>query len=192
MKLKSFLSIITICQFSGCGVYEAQVNDSIEVHNQGIENRVTSLENKIDALKQEINQIDIKNNQLEKNVRFINQVKSDELLKYFRQTHYFYLSLKNNKIFSKTVPAKLQTYLAVGKPIIASISGEANSILKKHKTGFQAKAERAEELSLIFNNLKNINKDKYEYYCSNCRKLYEKEFSSLNRKEQLNDLINKL
>ena len=59
MKLKSFLSIITICQFSGCGVYEAQVNDSIEVHNQGIENRVTSLENKIDALKQELNQLEM-------------------------------------------------------------------------------------------------------------------------------------
>ena len=59
MKLKSFLSIITICQFSGCGVYEAQVNDSIEAHNQGIENRVTSLENKIDALKQELNQLEM-------------------------------------------------------------------------------------------------------------------------------------
>ena len=59
MKLKSFLFIIAICQFSGCGVYEAQVNDSIEVHNQGIENRVTSLENKIDALKQELNQLEM-------------------------------------------------------------------------------------------------------------------------------------
>ena len=59
MKLKSFLSIITICQFSGCGVYEAQVNDSIEVHNQGIENRVTSLENKIYALKQELTQLEM-------------------------------------------------------------------------------------------------------------------------------------
>jgi len=59
MKLKSFLSIITICQFSGCGVYQAQVNDSIELHNQGIEDRVTSLENRIDALKQELNQIEM-------------------------------------------------------------------------------------------------------------------------------------
>ena len=59
MKLKTLLSIIIICQFSGCGVYEAQVNDSIEVHNQGIENRVTSLENKIDALKQELNQLEM-------------------------------------------------------------------------------------------------------------------------------------
>ena len=59
MKLKSFLSIIIICQFSGCGVYEAQVNDSIEVHNQGIEDRVTSLENRIDVLKQELNQLEM-------------------------------------------------------------------------------------------------------------------------------------
>ena len=59
MKLKSFLSIIIICQLSGCDVYEAQVNDSIEVQNQGIENRVTSLENKIDALKQELNQLEM-------------------------------------------------------------------------------------------------------------------------------------
>ena len=29
-----------------------------------------------------------------------------------------FLSLKNHDIFSKTVPAKLQTYMALGKPII--------------------------------------------------------------------------
>ena len=81
MKLKSFLSIITICQFSGCGVYEAQVNDSIEVHNQGIENRVTSLENKIDALKQELNQLDIKNNQLEMMIQSQARDKSEQKLK---------------------------------------------------------------------------------------------------------------
>ena len=75
MKLKSFLSIITICQFSGCGVYEAQVNDSIEVHNQGIENRVTSLENKIDALKQELK------NQLEMMIQSQARDKSEQKLK---------------------------------------------------------------------------------------------------------------
>ena len=42
-------------------MYETQVNDSIKLDNQGIENRVTSLENKIDALKQELE----KNNELE-------------------------------------------------------------------------------------------------------------------------------
>tara|TARA_Y100001970_G_scaffold277325_1_gene381317 strand:+ start:3604 stop:4236 length:633 start_codon:yes stop_codon:yes gene_type:complete len=65
MKLKLFLSIIIISQFSGCGVYESQLNDSIAVHNHSIENRVASLENQIDILKQELNQLKLKNDQLD-------------------------------------------------------------------------------------------------------------------------------
>jgi len=59
MKLKLLQFIIIISQISGCGVYETQVNDSIKVHNQVIENRVVSLENKIDALKKELNQLEM-------------------------------------------------------------------------------------------------------------------------------------
>ena len=69
MKLKLLSFMIIISQISGCGVYEAQVNDSVKVHNQGIENRVGSLENEIDALKQELNQLAIKNNQLDMIIR---------------------------------------------------------------------------------------------------------------------------
>ena len=65
MKLKLFISILIIFQISGCAVYEEQSNESIQAHNQGIENRVASLEREIDILKQELNQLTLKNNQLE-------------------------------------------------------------------------------------------------------------------------------
>ena len=65
MKLKWFISLMIIAQFSGCGVYETQVNDSIEVNNQDIENRVNSLEEEVDLIKQELNQMILKNNELE-------------------------------------------------------------------------------------------------------------------------------
>ena len=65
MKLRLLQFIIIISQISGCGVYETQLNDSIEVHNQGIENRVDTLENEIDILKKKLNQLTKKNNQLE-------------------------------------------------------------------------------------------------------------------------------
>ena len=65
MKLKLFISILIIFQISGCAVYEEQSNESIQAHNQGIENRVASLEKEIDILKQELNQLTLKNNQLE-------------------------------------------------------------------------------------------------------------------------------
>ena len=40
-------------------------------------------------------------------------------------------SLKKSKIFSLTIPAKIQSYLACGKPIIASLDGEGAKIVEK-------------------------------------------------------------
>jgi glycosyltransferase involved in cell wall biosynthesis len=46
------------------------------------------------------------------------------------------LALKDEYIFSLTVPAKLQTYLTSGKPIVAMINGEAANIIKESCAGF--------------------------------------------------------
>ena len=61
MKLKRFPFIIILAHLSGCGTYESQLNDSIEVHNQGIESRVNALEEEINQLKEELSQMSIKN-----------------------------------------------------------------------------------------------------------------------------------
>tara|TARA_B100001996_G_C18616135_1_gene575819 strand:+ start:619 stop:1242 length:624 start_codon:yes stop_codon:yes gene_type:complete len=64
MKFKLFIFMIYIAQFSGCSTYETQLNDSIQVNNEGIESRLSTLENEIDELKQELNQITTRNSQL--------------------------------------------------------------------------------------------------------------------------------
>ena len=38
--------------------------------------------------------------------------------------------LKDNQLFNNTVPAKLQSYMCIGKPIIGLISGESKKLLK--------------------------------------------------------------
>ena len=65
----------------------------------------------------------------------------NKINKYFNCADALYLSLKNNKTFKKTIPGKLQTYMRSGKPIIASISGEAKDIIIKAKCGFASDAE---------------------------------------------------
>ena len=57
MKLKLFISMVFMIQFSACGVFEMQLNDSIQVNNQGIESRIQNLENEIDKLKKELDQV---------------------------------------------------------------------------------------------------------------------------------------
>ena len=48
----------------------------------------------------------------------------------------FILFLKKGSALSNTLPAKIQTYLSFGKPIIVSSDGEAKNFVKKIKLDF--------------------------------------------------------
>jgi glycosyltransferase involved in cell wall biosynthesis len=50
------------------------------------------------------------------------------------------VSLRKEEIFSLTVPSKMQTYLSVGRPIIASLDGEGARILSEAGAGLAAPA----------------------------------------------------
>ena len=60
-----------------------------------------------------------------------------------------FLCLTDSPIFSMTIPAKLQSYMACGKPIIASADGETNEIIKEAHIGMCCKAGDYEELADI-------------------------------------------
>ena len=68
------------------------------------------------------------------------------------------LSLQNKKTFKKTIPGKLQTYMKSGKPIIASISGETEQIIKKSKCGLVSKAEDFNSLAKNILKFSKMNK----------------------------------
>ncbi|MDE6750036.1 MAG: glycosyltransferase, partial [Lachnospiraceae bacterium] len=57
------------------------------------------------------------------------------------------LSLKDEPIFSLTVPAKLQAYMASGKPIVAMINGEGADLIKEANCGWSVPAEDANALA---------------------------------------------
>jgi len=66
------------------------------------------------------------------------------------------VSLKKEPIFSMTIPGKLQSYLAAGRPILAMLDGEGGKIIKDSGAGmacpsgdFVALAESALKLSKI-------------------------------------------
>jgi glycosyltransferase involved in cell wall biosynthesis len=46
-----------------------------------------------------------------------------------------FLSFQNNELFQKTIPAKLQSYLSCGMPILAVASGETKKIVEDAKCG---------------------------------------------------------
>ncbi|MGE5723444.1 MAG: glycosyltransferase family 4 protein [Sphingomonadales bacterium] len=66
-----------------------------------------------------------------KSLRFEERVSKDGILKIFAQADALLLHLRDDPLFAITVPSKVQFYLAMGKPIIAGIAGEAADLLRE-------------------------------------------------------------
>ena len=69
-------------------------------------------------------------------VTFVGRVSEKEADRYVHFADCAYLSFKDNKIFNMTLPAKLQTYLACGTPILAAAGGESARLVGDNAIGF--------------------------------------------------------
>jgi len=122
-------------------------------------------------------------------IKFYDSVNSQNLLGFFRESDFLYLSLNSSPLFSKTVPAKFQTYLASGVPIIGLISGETNSLIKDNNLGFVTNAGDSISLAKIFDSLSTIEDPQYQKMKSNCKDLYQSKFLSSIRKQELLNIL---
>ena len=57
------------------------------------------------------------------------------------------VTLKRDPIMSLTIPGKIQSYLASGKPIIAALDGEGMKVIQEAGAGMTSLAGSAESLA---------------------------------------------
>lgn len=69
--------------------------------------------------------------------------------RYFSLADALLVTLKKDPIFALTLPAKIQSYLACGKPILAAIEGEGASVVEEAKAGFTCEVEDCKALANI-------------------------------------------
>jgi len=89
---------------------------------------------------------------------------------FFKQADVMLLSLKNDDIFSKTVPAKLQAYLGSAKPVFGMISGESKKIIIDSDAGW---CSDSGDIESAYNNICEVLK-------CNDKELSEKGIRGLN------------
>lgn len=70
-----------------------------------------------------------------------------EMPAFFASADALIASLKKDNIFALTIPSKIQSYMACGKPILASLDGEGAKIVESANCGFSSPAENAEALA---------------------------------------------
>jgi len=85
-------------------------------------------------------------------------------------------SLKDEYIFSITIPAKVQTYLACGKPILAMVNGEGAKVVIDAKAGFTCPAESPKMLVENILKMKKMSKKEMDIIGNNARKYYNDNF----------------
>ncbi len=73
----------------------------------------------------------------------------EEMPSYFSLADTMLVTLKREPIFALTIPSKVQSYLACGKPIIAALDGEGARIIEESGAGLVCPAEDPERLAQI-------------------------------------------
>jgi glycosyltransferase involved in cell wall biosynthesis len=132
---------------------------------------------------------EIINNGLERNFILKGAYPPKEMPKYFCCVDGLILSLKKSEIFAITIPGKLQSYLACGKPIIGSLDGIGAQIINDSKCGFSSKAESVEDLVEAILKLYNLSLEDRNLLGNNGRNYFEKEFERESLLDKLENIL---
>lgn len=84
---------------------------------------------------------------LQQNIHMMGRYPVEDMPKWFAKADVMLATLCKDPIFALTVPAKIQSYLAFGKPIISAIDGEASNVIRESNVGYTVASEDAKALA---------------------------------------------
>ena len=94
-----------------------------------------------------------------KNVVLAGRYPAEAMPVIFERASALLVSLNSDPVLNQTVPAKLQSYLAAGKPIIASLDGEGAQIVQDAKAGLTCQTENPAALAEVILKLNNMSQE---------------------------------
>lgn len=127
------------------------------------------------------------------NVFLLGRHSIETMPEFFNKANVMLVSLKDEPVFSLTVPAKIQAYMASSKIILGSLNGEGNVIINESGCGYAVNAGNPNLLSEKAIFLKNSPKNKIIEMQMKSKQYYENHFSKKTLFDSLeNNFLNKL
>ncbi|UVE19045.1 glycosyltransferase family 4 protein [Pseudomonas sp. LS44] len=99
------------------------------------------------------------------------------------------VSLKTNEVFEKTIPGKVQAYLASGKPVIAMIDGEAARVVRESGAGMACSSGDAAALAGIVRSMVALTPEQRATMGCAGKQFYLEHFSKANLFDRLEMLF---
>lgn len=119
----------------------------------------------------------VQNEGLDRTVLFLGRYPVTEMPAFFIHADAMLVTLRNEYIFSLTIPSKLQAYMASGKPVLSMIDGVGNDVIHAARCGLTADAGDAETLSRNVRRLYEMDKQELADMGKRGFTYYKKNFS---------------
>lgn len=119
----------------------------------------------------------VKVHQLEDTVHLLGRYPIETMGAFFRKADVMLVALNDVLIFNLTLPAKVQAYMAAGKPILASLCGEGADIIKEANCGWSVPSNDYTGLAAKVSEIARLDKKELAVLGHNARKYYELNFT---------------
>ena len=111
-----------------------------------------------------------------KNVKFYGYHPVEEMKKYYELADAFLITMVDNEVVNSTLPAKIQSYMLAGKPIIGAISGEVKNVIEEAECGLCCDSNDYKQLAKLIeeasksSDIEKWSNNSYNYYKNNFEK----------------------
>lgn len=119
---------------------------------------------------------EIRESEVEEMFFLLGRKEPEEIPGYLSHFDAAFLSFADNPLFEMTIPAKLQSYLACGMPIIAAASGETERVIKEAQCGICCGLEEEKELLQAVTTMARMPKERIAQMGKNALLYYDRHF----------------
>jgi len=119
---------------------------------------------------------EITRRRLERSVHMLGQHPMESMPEWFARADVLLVTLKSDPIFELTIPSKIQSYMACGRPILAALDGEGARVVKEACAGLVVSAEDAAALAEAVLHMSNMPLSEREMLGQNGRRYFLQEF----------------
>lgn len=131
----------------------------------------------------------VKENGLEETVHTLGRFPSETMPLFFDKADVMLVSLTDSPLFNLYAPAKISSYMASGKPIIACLNGEGGEVVKDAKCGWCVKAGDSEGLAMLVTELYGMDKSIFAEKGANGLKYYNEFFEKEKCLRKLDEIM---
>lgn len=109
-------------------------------------------------------------------VHFLGRHPAEKMPGFFSLADALLVTLKKEPGFALTIPSKVQSYLACGKPVIAGLDGEGARVVEEAGAGITCPAESPEELAKAVLEMYRLSENERLAMGNRGREYFEREF----------------